>query len=388
MQSPDTLAGPVIGDIDLTCAIQRSPRVLQMELGAREAPSGRAPPSQRATRQWQVVLPLQERSWHVGLIVGPSGAGKSSVARTLFGAHLAPEYAWSHDQSLLEDFPASMSIKTIVGLLNSVGFSSPPAWMRPFHTLSTGEQFRVTMARTLAERPGLVVVDEFTSVIDRQVAQVASHVLQKAVRKAKRQFVAVSCHSDIVEWLQPDWIYQPEVNRFQWRDLQRHPDIVLDIAPVHRAAWRVFAPHHYLSAALNGAAHCFGAFVGPQCIAFTSYRHFPHPQTRNIMQGHRLVVLPDWQGLGIGGQLDCWLGQYLYERGYRYHNTVAHPAMIASYQHSPRWQLLAVGRAHTAGRRLLEASKLNAMRRHTQRFSSMRMSHTFAYRPAAASEAL
>jgi ABC-type ATPase with predicted acetyltransferase domain len=35
-------------------------------------------------------------------------------------------------------------------------------------------------------------VDEFTSVVDRQVAKVASHTVQKAVRRQSRQLVAVT----------------------------------------------------------------------------------------------------------------------------------------------------------------------------------------------------
>src|SRR5262249_34919052 len=201
MQGSDRMTtGPLVGDIVLECPVVSSPRVLQM------TSLFDVPPAEKATRTWQAVFPLHERPWHVGLIVGPSGAGKSSVARTLFGEYLAPAYPWSRDHSLLEDFPAALSTKAVIALLTSVGFSIPPAWLRPVPTLSTGEQFRVTMARTLAEQSGLVVVDEFTSVVDRQVAQVASHVLQKAIRRAERQFIAVSCHTDIIEWLQPDWI--------------------------------------------------------------------------------------------------------------------------------------------------------------------------------------
>ena len=43
--------------------------------------------------------------------------------------------------------------------------------------------------------------DEFTSVIDRTVAQIGSSAIAKTVRKRKQKFVAVSCHYDIEEWL-------------------------------------------------------------------------------------------------------------------------------------------------------------------------------------------
>jgi ABC-type Mn2+/Zn2+ transport system ATPase subunit len=82
----------------------------------------------------------------------------------------------------------------ITALLSSVGFSSPPSWLKPFHVLSNGEQFRVTLARILAEAPELAVVDEFTSVVDRTVAQIGSHALAKTVRAGNRCFVAVSAH--------------------------------------------------------------------------------------------------------------------------------------------------------------------------------------------------
>jgi ABC-type ATPase with predicted acetyltransferase domain len=81
--------------------------------------------------------------------------------------------------------------------------------LRPFRVLSNGEQFRVTIARALAEQPELLVFDEFTSVVDRNVAKVASAAIAKAVRRRKQKFIAVSCHHDIIEWLQPDWIYEP-----------------------------------------------------------------------------------------------------------------------------------------------------------------------------------
>jgi ABC-type glutathione transport system ATPase component len=97
---------------------------------------------------WQVALPLDERPWHVGLVVGPSGCGKSTVARALWPDALRQSagLTWPADRSLLDAFPEDLPVKDVTALLCAVGFSSPPAWLRPFHVLSTGQQFRVTIA--------------------------------------------------------------------------------------------------------------------------------------------------------------------------------------------------------------------------------------------------
>src|SRR5262249_45700295 len=151
--------------------------------------------------------------------------------------------------------------REITELLSSVGFSSPPSWLRPFRCLSNGEQFRVTIARELAESPELAVVDEFTSVVDRTVARIGSAAIAATIRRTGRRFVAVSCHFDVIDWLQPDWTYDPSTDEFTWRSLRRRPDITLDIRRAMPTDWRLFRPHHYLSGELNRAARCFVAEV-------------------------------------------------------------------------------------------------------------------------------
>ena len=126
--------------ISVSVPIQRTPRVQQVE-GLFDLA-----PARQAEVRWDVTLPIEERPWHIGLIVGPSGCGKSTIARRLWPFHLAYEPAWPADQAILDAFPKDLSIKEIVALLSSVGFSSPPAWLRPFHVLSTGQQFRVRLA--------------------------------------------------------------------------------------------------------------------------------------------------------------------------------------------------------------------------------------------------
>src|SRR5262249_49803265 len=122
--------------------VEETPRVAQVR-GLFDLPA-----ESHGRLTWQAALPLHERPWHVGLVVGPSGCGKSTVARALWSDALrrSAELGWPTARSPLAAFPADLSVKEVTALLCAVGFSSPPAWLRPFHVLSTGQQFRVTIA--------------------------------------------------------------------------------------------------------------------------------------------------------------------------------------------------------------------------------------------------
>jgi energy-coupling factor transporter ATP-binding protein EcfA2 len=321
--------------ITLTMPIRRTPRVLQVE-GLFDLP-----PTEQATLSWDVTLPLEERPWNIGLIVGPSGSGKSTVVRHLFAEPLrAIELLppWPEDQSVLDAFPAEMPVKEVVGLLSSVGFSSPPAWLRPFRLLSTGEQFRAGLARLLALAPAIAVVDEYTSVVDRTVAQVGSAALAKTVRRRNQKFVAVTCHEDVEGWLQPDWVYRPADNSFAWRCLQRRPPISLVVRRVPQAAWRLFRHHHYLSGQLARSSVCFVAFWQGRPTAFSAW--MPLMGRRRTRREHRTVSLPDYQGVGIGHALSGFCASLWKGLGYRVTSTTTHPAFLAARQRSPDWRLV------------------------------------------------
>lgn len=296
------------------------------------------PPQAEQSLSWSGAVPLQDRAWNVGLIVGPSGCGKSTVARALFGDAIIAPHAWS-STSVLDDFPAQVSIEELAAVCQAVGFNTIPAWLRPYAVLSNGERFRVDLARTLLEHPQLAVVDEFTSVVDRQVAQIGSHAVQRYTRKNNGQFVAISCHHDIVEWLQPDWILEPATMSFSWRALQRRPLVTGSIERVQYEAWRLFASFHYLSADLNRAAQCFVLRVGERPAAFAGILYRPHPRTDNVYGISRLVTLPDFQGLGLAFVLCDTLGAAFRSLGKRLHMYPAHPGLIRSFDRSPCWTL-------------------------------------------------
>lgn len=120
--------------------------------------------------------------WQIGVVVGPSGSGKSSIGKVIFGENLIYDYTkgWSNDKPIIDEIAPDGDFNEVTGALANVGLGDVPAWLRPFRVLSNGEQFRAGLARLICEKPEKVVIDEFTSVIDRQIARIGSQAFQKA----------------------------------------------------------------------------------------------------------------------------------------------------------------------------------------------------------------
>jgi len=318
-------------DFIVSSDISNTPRVKQL------ASIFDVPLADKSEIHFKGNLPIEDFDWNVGLIVGPSGCGKSSILNRVFGASTPLEWRAA---SVIDDFPASTSIQSISETCQSVGFNTIPAWMRPYAVLSNGEKFRVEMARRLLSGDSPIVMDEFTSVVDRQVAQIGCHAVQKYVRRNKLKFVAASCHFDILDWLQPDWIFEPSTMTFSRRSLRPRPALEVEIRRVGYEYWSIFAPFHYLTKELNRSAKCFVLFVGGQPTSFAGTLHFPHPSVRDIKRCSRLVTLPDWQGLGLAMILVEKLGAAYKALGNRMRTYPAHPSLIRSFNKSNQWALM------------------------------------------------
>jgi len=307
----------------------------------------------KATAEFHVEVPGQEEEWQIGAIVGPSGSGKSTVARHAFGDALVGPDPWPADQAVVDGF-GEQSIKTITHALTAVGFSSPPSWVKSYPVLSNGEKFRCDLARALLSDRPLVAYDEFTSVVDRTVAKIGSAAVSKAVRRGNiaRRFVAVTCHYDILEWLEPDWVLDMASGRLA-RGRLRRPRIEIAIQPVSRGEWAMFRRHHYLNTSLSSASQCFLATIEGEPVAFSAWIFAQTRATRagdQTYREHRTVVLPDFQGVGIGNRVSEFCASFFVGRGGSAVSTTSHPGMIHYRAASPLWNMKRLGMVSPTGK--------------------------------------
>lgn len=154
---------------------------------------------------WKLPSKLPKK-FKLGVIVGSSGSGKSTLLKQ-FGIEEQP--VWDFNKSIISHFD---SPDDGINKLSSVGFNTIPSWYKPYSVLSNGEKFRADLARKIKSN---AVIDEYTSVVDRTVAKAASVALSRYIKNNDVENIVLStCHYDIVDWLEPDWVINTDTGEF------------------------------------------------------------------------------------------------------------------------------------------------------------------------------
>lgn len=317
----------------------------------------------------EAELDLESAPWKIGVIVGPSGSGKTSMGRALWGDQALFAPAWPADRPVIDAITPDGSFDAVTAALSSVGLGSVPTWLRPYQVLSNGEQFRANLARLIAEAPGQAVLDEFSSVVDRQIAQIGAGAFAKAWRRTAGQVVLLSCHYDILDWVRPDWVFDTATGAFDRGCLRRRPRVDVDVWQTDWRHWPAFEPHHYLKLPKMIAATNYVATVSGQLVA-----HLAVSTRAGLQEARacRLVVMPEWQGAGVGLRFldavcEMWLqGQNRYAKPMRTLFHTSHPGLASALRRSPRWTQVSAHLVGESRARCLATMAASAARKGTK----------------------
>ena len=115
-----------------------------------------------------------------------------------------------------------------------------------------------------------------------------------------------------------------------------------DTSRHNEAKWTLFKEHHYMNATLSQQATCHLARWGRTPVGFVAVLprpgKLPAGEIRKCYREHRLVVLPEFQGLGIGSRLsEATASRYLL-RGIRYSSSSAHFVLREQRRRSLKWR--------------------------------------------------
>jgi len=295
--------------------------------------------------------------WNIGVIYGGSGTGKTTLLKE-FGSLTTDEF--DEHKPLISNFDW-LEPKEATFLLSAMGLASVPTWLRPYSLLSNGEQYRASLAYKVgkATENDVILIDEFTSVVDRDVAKAMSNALGKYIRRNNKKIILASCHFDIMEWLLPDWTYSPLKGRLERASsLRQRPTIKLQIFRCRYETWNIFKQHHYLTEGLNKASSCYVFLWNNKPIAFVAILPFPGVGDSKTRRISRVVVLPDFQGLGLGKEIVNYISALYWKEKHQMYIRTMNPALGISLDKDDNWSQtsghLKTPRKDTSGRKLIE----------------------------------
>lgn len=320
--------------------------------------------------------------FRLGVITGLSGSAKSVLLRQHFGP--PTEVCWSPGHSVNDHFASAKDAKE---KLNVVCLDAEEHGGRSYSELSAGEQELANLARLLNHQH--VYLDEFTSTLDRQLGVKVAYSLAQflnAQGEKNQGWVIVTCHADVLsplaqaaQWMYDTWkgpfrppedLSDPSTRNPDSRadgeegllsELQREgvlsgehgqmlrrPCVDLRFARCEPWLWSLFRDHHYKTKNLSRKARCFvlfqertGTLVG--FLAVIQQVGTPHEDAdgfsyESTWRAHRTVVLPSWQGLGIGSRLSDASAEVHRQLSCMYMAQTVHPRFGNYRDRSPLWE--------------------------------------------------
>jgi GNAT superfamily N-acetyltransferase len=140
----------------------------------------------------------------------------------------------------------------------------------------------------------------------------------------------------------------------------------------------MFRKYHYLNTDLHNAAQQYVGVVNGEIVCHTGIIYMPLKKGKKRV--HRLVVLPDYQGVGIGTAFINAVAEIVNAEGFELNLTTTTPALVGALRRSPRWVLARYGRAKADFMQYQKKYGLES--KHFQEATSNnRITYSFWYKP-------
>ncbi|GBC94167.1 Methionine import ATP-binding protein MetN [bacterium HR15] len=165
------------------------------------------------------------------VVIGASGAGKTTLLRLIYEAARGITQSPSAVQEGSIEMPANTQvaaylpcevepqfgratlIETLyrlthdevlaVEILNIVGLGDVMVYRSRFHELSTGQRERARIAYLLAQRPNLLIIDEFGAHLDPAMAMRVARKVAQLCREQGITLITATHRQEVIEALQP-----------------------------------------------------------------------------------------------------------------------------------------------------------------------------------------
>lgn len=263
------------------------------------------------------------------LITGASGVGKSLLLKDI-SRH------FSNIRKIPNDIDKEKSIAEIISYgdageviryLSKFGLGEPRILIGPFSHLSDGQKERFLIALALLQGVGPLILDEFTTRLDRRTALIVAMNLGKILRSNKQSAFIASCHDDIVDFLNPD-IHIKLCSNGKHRIVNKKPkstnilkSLEIKIKKGSIDDYKKLSRYHYENDNPNDidmlaplvdhvvTAYSKGELVGVNlCIrpwpkAFDIFPEFSEIN-KYVLQSFRVIVHPQYRGIGLTKALD------------------------------------------------------------------------------------
>lgn len=103
----------------------------------------------------------------------------------------------------------------------------------------------------------------------------------------------------------------------------------------------MFRKYHYLNTDLHQAANQYIGMIGNELVCHTGIINLPMQKGKKRV--HRLVVLPDYQGIGIGTKFIKTVAEDITKQGLELNLTTTTPSIVHALSKSNDWILSRYG---------------------------------------------